>query len=97
MAHKHHDLIVKWAAGAQIESWDEGHWYDCPNPAWEDHVIYRAKLEPDIRWQWIITINGRATLSPIFYKTADEASDDYPGSTVFKKAEWTRTDFSCLK
>lgn len=94
MTHKHHDLIVKWAAGAQIESWDEGHWYTCPNPAWEEHVTYRVKPEPDIRWQWIMTINDVATISADFYKTADDASAEYPGWTVFKKAEWTRTDFS---
>ena len=54
MRHKHHDLIVQWAKGAEIQQrnttvpelsdWHpfDGHWGDS---AWE-HWEYRLKQEP---------------------------------------------------
>ena len=45
--HKHHDLIVAWAKGAQIQYKDKGTWYACaPQPAWTPSTRYRIKPEP---------------------------------------------------
>jgi len=44
--HKHHDLIVAWAAGADIECRDPGRkWQQATSPTWYEDVEYRIKPE----------------------------------------------------
>ena len=47
--HKHYDLIMAWANGAEIEYFAKGDgfecWVDVKNPIW-DNAIYRIKPEP---------------------------------------------------
>jgi hypothetical protein len=47
MRHKHADLIIEWANGAQIELYhtDTEKWVDAPTPLWFD-CEYRVKPEP---------------------------------------------------
>lgn len=46
--HKHHDLIVAWAAGATIEHYwgGDGTWNTVATPMWTEHEKYRIKPEP---------------------------------------------------
>jgi len=49
MKHKHYDLIVAWAEGAQIQARPHGsaEWIDFCNPQWDaNHSDYRIKPEP---------------------------------------------------
>ena len=39
--HKHYDLIVAWAAGAEIEVYILGAWH-IAKPYWYDHLEYRV-------------------------------------------------------
>ena len=42
--HKHHDLIIQWAKGAEVEVNIDGFWYVSPHPYWdEDCGEYRIK------------------------------------------------------
>ena len=42
--HKHKDLIIAWANGADIEIQDKiGKWHDIEDPTWYENGIYRAK------------------------------------------------------
>ena len=43
-AHKHAELIKKWADGAEIEYYEHG-WYSCSSPTWDKDVPYRIKPE----------------------------------------------------
>lgn len=45
--HKHHDLIIAWAKGAEIEFFSQIRkcWKDCPEPLWCSDAIYRIKPE----------------------------------------------------
>lgn len=46
MKHKHYDLILAWADGANIQYRCSGFddWRDCAcRPAWDEHVEYRIK------------------------------------------------------
>jgi len=48
--HKHHDQIVAWASGAEIEC--RGNptrpWVDCTyNPLWNEGIEYRVKPKPE--------------------------------------------------
>ena len=44
--HKHHDLIVAWAKGAQIQWYDGSTWLTTPYPGWGAEQSYRIKPEP---------------------------------------------------
>ena len=52
MRHKHYDLILEWACGAEIEYFSKGinKWERSPSPAWHDSYEYRIKPEhkPDV-------------------------------------------------
>lgn len=42
--HKHHDLIIAWAKGAEIECKDSyGEWVPCQRPEWLQWCEYRVK------------------------------------------------------
>jgi hypothetical protein len=45
--HKHHDLIIQWAKGAEIEYADGwGDWGDAATPTWSTRTEYRIKPTP---------------------------------------------------
>jgi len=46
--HKHHDLIVAWAAGAEIEVQEPSDfiWHTTPSPQWDISREYRIKPKP---------------------------------------------------
>ena len=48
MRHKHADLIIEWANGAQIQLYQIGmdDWIDAPTPLWFEVTQYRIKPEP---------------------------------------------------
>jgi hypothetical protein len=42
--HKHHDLIIQWAKGAEIELLDyNGVWENVTTPSWGKYTEYRIK------------------------------------------------------
>jgi len=49
--HVHHDAIIAWAKGAQMQSLSEttGNWFDVETPLWQEKGKYRIKPEPIIR------------------------------------------------
>lgn len=46
--HKHKDLIIAYANGAEIEYYHptDNEWYGISNPGWYEHIQYRIKPEP---------------------------------------------------
>ena len=45
--HKHHDLIIQWAKGAEIEYADyQGDWENAATPTWSVYREYRIKPTP---------------------------------------------------
>ncbi len=42
-SHKHADLIIQWANGAQIEYMHDGEWWQTDRPQWHDDFEYRVK------------------------------------------------------
>lgn len=51
--HKHAELIIAWANGAEIESRNSiGEWYPEPYPFWHDEIKYRVKQEDVVRYCW---------------------------------------------
>lgn len=45
--HPHHDVIVAWAKGAEIQHEWGGEWLDAKTPQWKIEKRYRVKPEPD--------------------------------------------------
>lgn len=59
--HKHHDMIIAWAKGAEIQYYDRGfeEWLDYNTPSWNLSTIYRIKpTKADIRQQKINDIES---------------------------------------
>jgi hypothetical protein len=48
--HKHRDLIIAWANGAEIEVLDNNTWFWASTPQWDEHRQYRimAAPKPDV-------------------------------------------------
>ena len=46
MRHKHYDLILEWACGAEIEYLDGEQWINALTPSWYEFSEYRIKPEP---------------------------------------------------
>ena len=48
MRHKHADLIIEWANGAQIQHYSAimCRWADDKNPKWDEETKFRIKPEP---------------------------------------------------
>ena len=48
MRHKHADVIIAWANGAQIQYYDAimRRWSDNENPKWYEEIKFRIKPEP---------------------------------------------------
>lgn len=46
--HVHHVIINAWAAGEEIQFWDDEaeDWLDIKNPTWHEDTIYRIKPQP---------------------------------------------------
>lgn len=49
--HIHHDAIIAWAKGAQMQSLSEttGNWFDVETPLWQEKGKYRVKPTPVIQ------------------------------------------------
>ena len=64
MRHKHADLIIAWANGAEIQTYrllpDE--WIDTFAPAWVEDSRYRIKPEPKPDVEFRYTVNSRFLL-----------------------------------
>jgi hypothetical protein len=43
MKHKHYDLIIAWANGAEIQTSCSGVWASVERPHWRDEYEYRIK------------------------------------------------------
>lgn len=44
--HKHYDLIVAWAKGAEIQWYEGSTWITTLHPGWGEAQSYRIKPEP---------------------------------------------------
>lgn len=53
--HKHRDVIIAWANGAQIQFLDGGEWIDCHDhaPRWHEEMKYRIKPRIVKREGWV--------------------------------------------
>lgn len=89
-SHKHKDLIIAWADGAEIQSREPlNHtpWEDDQMPMWLEQRIYRIKPEekkPVVRWLWA---DKRGYISATLC-TEEESYQPYK-----IKLEWSRTEF----
>lgn len=80
--HKHADLIIAWAKGAEIQyNYANAEWYDFPNnvPNWDINVQYRIK--PEKKW---VRIAEYPSSGLVVYSS--EVSEKYAeGSPSFKR------------
>ena len=64
MRHKHADLIIEWANGAQIQYYDitMHRWENDANPKWREETNFRVKPEPKPDVEFRYTVNSRFLL-----------------------------------
>lgn len=88
--HKHKDLIIAWASGAEIQLFQTstGKWIDLPNPPEWGGSTYRIKPEekkPVVRWLW----------ADDEFQVCNYLMSEEENCTSFTtKLEWSRTEFS---
>jgi len=96
MKHKHYDLIVAWANGAEIEFWNARvhKWERATSPQWSISGLYRIKPEPkpDIVLYGMIILNEKQIIpvnaAPWLNKHTDNLKLIFDGETrELKSAE----------
>ena len=72
--HKHRDVIVAWANGAQIQFFDVDEWIDCheDGPRWHEEKRYRVKPKTVKREGWVNVYKDSSSR----YWTSDVHSTD---------------------
>jgi len=83
MKHKHYDMIVAWANGAQIEVEEpEGNWTPLPIPQWYEHNRYRVMPEPKPDICTFLTVAyGHTGVQSICRYGSDNVKFTYDGET----------------
>ena len=94
--HKHYDIIVAWAEGAEVQSKDDDRWMDTLFPTWHPNNEYRIKPKTVQREGWVnIASYGTATRYPqrIVYESREQAEKDKGDDTVgTAKIEWSEEE-----
>lgn len=64
--HKHAELIIAWANGAEIQVWVSEQWIDIGKyaPTWSDNTKYRIK--PEKKWVRVALLTNNATVNCTF-------------------------------
>ena len=80
--HKHYELIVAWANGAQIEAkFGVDDWVELYDPGWGSSTEYRIKpAEKKLTPCWLWANNNGAITLNLYseYEILKELIDDYP-------------------
>lgn len=91
--HKHADVIIAWANGAEIQFFDDGEWIDCHEngPRWHEEMRYRIKPKIVKREGWVNVYPSMSYAAYIGYvfetqEAADRNKDDGRQATV--RIEW---------
>lgn len=74
MKHKHAEVIIAWANGAQIESKHlaSSYWHTYTvgdTPLWEDDHEYRIKVQPVVTTELLYRMNPINSFSAVGYLT----------------------------
>ena len=92
--HKHHELICKWANGAEIQmKMLNDIWISVNTPQWHNDCEYRIKpAEKVVRWLWIFEDNGIWSVTHS-YLTESEFLCLVKFRCPYRKLEWSRETF----
>lgn len=75
--HKHRDVIIAWANGAQIQFFDVDEWIDCheDGPRWHEEKQYRVKPKIVKREGWVNVYRSNTSTAYIgfAFDTKDQA------------------------
>jgi len=90
MRHKHADLIIAWADGAEIECYveDLDIWISTEEPSWNLELKYRIKLKPkpDVVRYWVIDFL-KTSAEPMEACSKHQMKIIFSGDGNFKSAE----------
>lgn len=83
--HKHRDVIIAWANGAQIQFLDGDKWINCHDhaPRWHEEMRYRVKPKIVKREGWVNVYRRH------IHETKDQAdASSAPGKITCIRIEW---------
>ena len=86
--HKHADVIIAWANGAEVEYWNESlrEWREHDWPRWYEHLIYRIKAKRVKKEGWV---NVYPSYCGSVHRTEKEANKSALGTRVAcVRIEW---------
>jgi len=100
MKHKHYDMVVAWAGGAQIQarpvnddSGIEHAWRNVSDPRWSEFAEYRIK--PETIWVRLCQRRGTGAGETKFVRQSTTPSDENLGEGFRWISEWTEVQLTC--
>lgn len=81
--HKHADLIIAWANGAEIQAYRDGTWIDWDSPygpTWDPGILYRIKPKPPVKKYLIVYLvrgSRRASITDTYWESIQEYKNYY--------------------
>lgn len=93
--HKHYDLILAWANGAEIQVYNKAisSWEDNIYPVWSFQSEYRIKPKPKVKkWRWVNSSkeeNNYIGVSHGYYASAEDFNSDWPKHIAIQKVDST--------
>jgi hypothetical protein len=82
--HKHADLIIAWANGAEIQFLNQfGKWQDTV-PSWSTTCDYRIKPKPSVKkYLLVYLVRGalRASVTDTYWESIQQYENYYPSVT----------------
>lgn len=92
--HKHRDVIIAWANGAEIQRRSEGEsdWVDSVNPVFSVRSEYRIKPKIVKRFGWVVLPQDPKDRDRLvtreIYPSATLAMDEWPFGDTIIRIEW---------
>jgi len=90
--HKHADVIIAWANGAEVEYWNESlrEWRVHDWPRWYEHLIYRIKAKRVKKEGWVNVYPDKYENYEVRYHRTQYAADRHatPGRITCIRIEW---------
>jgi len=87
--HKHYDVIVAWAAGEEIEHYEDGGWYLWMSgiPPYFEDGMFRIKPKRVKKEGWVAVYGGNFT-SETVHRTKSECVVNCPSAIAYVRIEW---------
>ena len=98
MKHIHHDTIIAWAKGAEVQFRRPGEflnaaWRDIQKPTWMDYCEYRVKPKPQhLKYRVALFLDGETYWTDIAGASVDEQAFQKHPNFVRWLTDWIEVE-----